>query len=249
MRVCLGRQVLEVEPALVEMAAPRVDLRPFEDSSTVPSLTLRQGRLDGDAVPLGFGPEAEPGTYRLTQDELVVEVEVPSARFAEAAIKMGLATLAYRQSGLLLHASAVGFARGAFLALGPSGAGKSTLARWCVEAGGRLLSDESIVVFPERRIWGTPFRSDFEGPQGLVEAPLSALLTLAKGDEERLDPVAPAEAVQAILGQTYRPAPGELSAQALLQRATQLISEAGGMQQLTFRSHLDVGRFWAQRLG
>ena len=50
----------------------------------------------------------------------------------------------------VLHASAVEFRGSAVLALGDSGVGKSTLAAALVRAGGRLISDDAVVISDTR---------------------------------------------------------------------------------------------------
>jgi hypothetical protein len=58
--------------------------------------------------------------------------------------------LVCHQRGLLpLHASAVTFGGPAIAFCGPPGMGKSTLAAFCVEAGGRLVADDVLVVANE----------------------------------------------------------------------------------------------------
>lgn len=49
-----------------------------------------------------------------------------------------------------LHGSAIAFEQGAGTFLAPKGYGKSTLAAALVEAGGRLVSDDTVAVTPDR---------------------------------------------------------------------------------------------------
>jgi hypothetical protein len=120
-----------------------------------------------------------------------------------------------------LHAA--GFLAGdlGVLLLGPSGAGKSCLALAAQEAGYALLSDDTVYVqsWPDFRVWGIPrpihlFPGDApKGAGGAMRlrsgrlkhavpvratqrapaAPRAALCLLARGEQARLEPIAPAE--------------------------------------------------------
>jgi ABC-type cobalamin/Fe3+-siderophores transport system ATPase subunit len=57
-----------------------------------------------------------------------------------------LALAVHREGALVLHASAVSVEDGVVAFLGPKGAGKSTLAMALVRHGGRLVTDDTLVV-------------------------------------------------------------------------------------------------------
>lgn len=244
-RLRLGAYALEVEPALLATAAPRVDASAFADASSEARSVLRliQAPPGPAALPLGD----EPGSYSIDGDTVLADAHPWTERAAEAALKALFAIAALRQGGLLVHASAVAFSGGAAVALGPSGAGKSTFARLLVEAGGVLLSDESVVLAPEGEVWATPFHSDFEVARERLRAPLRALVTLVKAPTEAQNALDEATLVQGILAQAYAPPPQELSRGALLERAASLAAAAERVK-YAFRIHPEVGATWANRL-
>jgi hypothetical protein len=187
------------------------------------------------------GEGDQPGMYCVQGDSL--QVCIPAeAPAAEAAVRALFQIATLRQGGVLLHAASASFGPSAIVALGPSGAGKSTLARFCLDAGGQLLSDETVALYPDGRVYGTPFFSDDD----LIGAPRSARATrivwLQKGDQESIETLSQPQAVAMLLAQAYRPAPGEASAEVLLGRTAQLASTAG-LHRLVFRKHPGAGDF------
>jgi hypothetical protein len=150
-------------------------------------------------------------------------------------VGMQLATL--RQGGLLLHAAGVAFQGRGVVAIGPSGAGKSTFTRLSVQAAGaEVLSDEVVALYPEGRVEGSPFCSDLDLPSSLARARLAAVLLLEKGSEERLEEVSAEEAIAALMGQVFRPLPGEASPGDILQRLAR-ITEHVPLRRFVFRKH------------
>ncbi len=105
------------------------------------------------------------------------------------------------------------------VAIGPSGAGKSTFTRLCTRAAqAAVLSDEVVALYPGGRVEGSPFCSELDLPSSLARARLAAVLLLAKGPEERMEEVSAQEAIAALMGQVFRPLPGEASSGDILQR-------------------------------
>ncbi len=106
-----------------------------------------------------------------------------------------------RNGGFLLHsASAIRNGR-AFLFAGVSEAGKTTISR-LAPPDVRLLTDEISYVRKERHAYvayGTPFTGELAKLGENVSAPISALYLLAKGRENRIDPVPPGEAARSLL--------------------------------------------------
>jgi hypothetical protein len=104
-----------------------------------------------------------------------------------------------RQGGFLVHA-AVRNGR-AFLFAGPSGAGKTTLSR-LAPPDAVLLTDEISYV---RRVegdyvaFGTPFAGELAKIGENVRAPIAAMYLLAKGPENRIEPVGKAQAGYSLL--------------------------------------------------
>ena len=116
-----------------------------------------------------------PVTYRLPDRERVVmsgpggSLGISDARRRQVVAYTGRNPRTGFASGLVLsllahedrfpvHAGAVAHGNAALLLLGPSGTGKSTLSYAFMEAGGAVLSDDSVFVQRGGRggVWGTP---------------------------------------------------------------------------------------------
>jgi len=102
------------------------------------------------------------------------------------------------EGGFLLHASS-GVRNGrAFLFSGVSEAGKTTIAR-LAPPDVTILTDEASYV---RKVdghyfaFGTPFAGEMGEPGKNISAPVAALYLLKKAQENRIDRMAPAAAVQ-----------------------------------------------------
>ena len=129
------------------------------------------------------GPVANPFRYPL--DQLV------------------LGHLLAGRGGFIVHAAgAVSSTGGGFVLCGKSGAGKTTMSRLILEHGGaRVIGDDRVVVREESgryRMFDTPW----PGEAGMVSntsAPLEALVFLSKGKENRLDRLAPEQALEEML--------------------------------------------------
>jgi len=195
--------------------------------------------LNGYHGPLGsFDVDAGAGLARVrldgTQDSAV------------AALRLGWNLATEACGGLLVHASGVAFGDRAVLAVGESGAGKSTFARLCLEAGATLLSDEILGLYPDGTCAGTPFRSDLPraGQPGPFRA--AAVLTLQKGDEERLLPVVPQAFMQACLGQAF---PGVTTGHGETFRRLAAFLAHAEARTFWFRKSPDVGAFIRDWLG
>ncbi len=107
-----------------------------------------------------------------------------------------------KEGGFLIHASSALRNGRAFLFAGVSGAGKTTMAR-LAPADAVLLTDEVSYVRKQvdaYHAFGTPFTGELGIPGENVSAPVGALYLLAKGPANRIDPLEPAEALRALLG-------------------------------------------------
>ncbi|MEQ1728680.1 MAG: hypothetical protein ABL982_09885 [Vicinamibacterales bacterium] len=88
-------------------------------------------------------------------------------------------------TGLVFHAAAITYGRGAIVLPGRSGSGKTTLSAHVEHAGGVCLSDETTCVWPDRTVEG--FRRPFNvKPNGL-----HLFSRLAGGDLDGAPPKAP----------------------------------------------------------
>jgi|SRR5882672_2518158 len=105
------------------------------------------------------------------------------------------------RGGFLLHAAS-GICDGrAYLFSGVSGAGKTTLIR-LAPSDVTLLTDEISYVRPGPNgysAYGTPFSGELAKAGENTNAPVSALFFLAKGPGNRVDELAPAEAVRCLM--------------------------------------------------
>jgi hypothetical protein len=106
-----------------------------------------------------------------------------------------------QQGGFLVHASS-GVRNGrAFLFAGVSGAGKTTMAR-LAPPDVALLTDEISYVTRQPGGYtavGTPFYGELARPGENMRAPISALYLLAKGPQNRIEPVVGADAVRGLM--------------------------------------------------
>jgi hypothetical protein len=114
-----------------------------------------------------------------------------------------------QEGGFLMHAASAIRSGKAFLFAGVSGAGKTTIAR-LAPPDATLLTDEISYVRKDVRkdvrkqdfsyvAYGTPFTGELAKLGENVSAPISALYLLAQGPENRIDPVAPGQAVRELL--------------------------------------------------
>ena len=105
------------------------------------------------------------------------------------------------RGGFLLHAAS-GICEGrGYLFSGISGAGKTTLTR-LAPPDATLLTDEISYVRPSPAgyfAYGTPFSGELAKAGENTMAPVSALFFLEKGPENRVDELAPAEAVRRLM--------------------------------------------------
>jgi hypothetical protein len=113
------------------------------------------------------------------------------------------------EGGFLMHAASALRNGKAFLFAGVSGAGKTTISR-LAPPDATLLTDEISYVRKDFRkdgqrqdhsyvAYGTPFTGELAKVGENVSAPISALYLLAQGPENRIDPVAPGQAVRELL--------------------------------------------------
>jgi hypothetical protein len=107
-----------------------------------------------------------------------------------------------RKGGFLLHASSAIRNGRAFLFSGVSGAGKTTMARLAPPDADLLTDEISYVTRRDNSYFaaGTPFYGELSRVGENLCAPIEALYLLAKGPENKIEPVAGADAVRGLLG-------------------------------------------------
>ena len=106
-----------------------------------------------------------------------------------------------KQGGFLLHSASAIRNGKAFLFAGVSGAGKTTISR-LAPADATLLTDEISYVRKGSEgyvAFGTPFTGELAKLGENASAPVAALYLLAQGPENRIDPVAAADAGRELL--------------------------------------------------
>jgi hypothetical protein len=107
-----------------------------------------------------------------------------------------------RKGGFLVHASSAVRNGRAFLFPGVSGAGKTTMAR-LAPPDAALLTDEISYVIPQDGRYfavGTPFFGELARVGENLSAPIECVYLLAKGPENKIEPVVGSEAVRGLLG-------------------------------------------------
>lgn len=107
-----------------------------------------------------------------------------------------------RRGGFLLHASSAIRNGRAFLFSGVSGAGKTTMARLAPPDAALLTDEISYVTRPDGQYFavGTPFFGELARVGENLRAPIECVYLLAKGLENKIEPIARAEAVRGLLG-------------------------------------------------
>jgi len=106
-----------------------------------------------------------------------------------------------KEGSFLVHAASAMRNGRAFLFAGLSGAGKTTIARLAPHDA-MLLTDEISYVRRQQdqyTAYGTPFTGELARLGKNLRAPIAALYLLAKGPENRIEPMGSAEACQAFL--------------------------------------------------
>ncbi|MCP3099370.1 hypothetical protein LZ198_10865 [Myxococcus sp. K15C18031901] len=186
-----------------------------------------------------------PSPWRSPEGALCLEGEDYSARLdadgtraivtgvgrfpVEVVLRVMLAEALARRGGLLVHGVGVLHEARAALFTGHSGAGKSTLGGLWAEAGGALLSDELVALWPEpheapraARWWaaGTPWNIGY--PR---EAELTTVGTLGWDATSRVEPQAAGEVGRMLLLNALLPEATASGRSAMMASAGRLLSE------------------------
>jgi hypothetical protein len=135
----------------------------------------------GEAAVLGFRNIArfEVTSGRRVTVDVEPDGDPASVRLFLLGSAMGM--VCHQRGMLALHASAVAFGGNVVAFVGHQGVGKSTLAAHCVEAGGRLVADDVLVVsfdergralahpgLPRMKLWRQALEVLGRTPQGLI---------------------------------------------------------------------------------
>jgi hypothetical protein len=186
------------------------------------------------------------GRWSLTRGDFRAEWQ-PSARRGwirqsanpysiDAVLRIVHTLVLARQGGFLLHSASAIRNGKAFLFAGVSEAGKTTISR-LAPSDVTLLTDEISYV---RKVddgayvaFGTPFTGELAKLGENVSAPISNLYLLAKGSENRIDPVAAGEATRSLLANLLFFAEDEELVQATFHSAFEFVSRVP-VSRLTF---------------
>ena len=235
--VC-AEQVLRIDASICEQATERVHWKRFLSPGGAPSLIVqRHQSLEGTRIDAPLGQ----CTFKLGEGTL--EVAVGEGMYpGELVLRLCWYLLATRQGAVLIHACALKEGDQAIVAAGKSGDGKSTLSRLGVGAGLELLTDEVVMLFPDGRVCGTPFRSDFEnaGQPGLVKA--KYFFALEKAPREELKELNALAATQLAMAQCFDVAEVALPRAEVRKRLLQFLSSTQ-LKMLAFRKDPEAGEF------
>ena len=172
-----------------------VDLLPstFRSPDVDLSVTVRSGRwvLDRGDFRAELDPAKRRGSIRQSANPYSFD----------AVLRIVHTLVLARQGGFLLHSASAIRNGKAFLFAGVSGAGKTTISR-LAPPDVTLLTDEISYVrhFNSSYVaFGTPFTGEMAKLGENCSAPVAALYLLAQGAENRIEPVAAADAGRGLL--------------------------------------------------
>ena len=167
-----------------------VNLTPpnFPDPDAPVSVTHRLGRwtLERGDFRAEWEPASRTGWIRQTANPYSID----------AVLRIVHTLVLARQGGFLMHSASAIRNGKAFLFAGVSEAGKTTISR-LAPPDATLLTDEISYVRKQGAgyvAYGTPFTGELAKLGENVSAPIAALYLLAKGSENRIDPIPPGEA-------------------------------------------------------
>ncbi|HYX69545.1 MAG TPA: hypothetical protein VE825_10460 [Terriglobales bacterium] len=212
-----------------------------------------------DLLPPGTGASDEDvsvrwdaGKWRMERGDFRAEWEPASARgrirqtanpyALDSVLRIVHTLLLAQQGGFLAHASSVVRHGRAHLFAGVSGAGKTTLVR-LAPPDVALLTDEISYVTRQADGYcaaGTPFFGELARPGENLRAPIAALYLLAKGPENRIEPVAAPQAVRSLLANILFFAQDPESVKLVFDAAFDFVSRVP-VRRLTF---VPDGRVW-----
>jgi hypothetical protein len=153
----------------------------------------------------------------------------------DAVLRIVHTLLLARQGGFLLHSASAIRNGKAFLFAGVSEAGKTTISR-LAPPDVTLLTDEISYVRKQDGgyvAYGTPFTGELAKLGENVSAHVSSLYLLAKGPENRIEPIGPGEAARSLLANLLFFAEDEELVQATFHSAFEFVSRVP-VSRLTF---------------
>jgi hypothetical protein len=213
------REAMEFDVDLTESA--------FADPEADVRVTHRAGRwlLERGDFRAEFEPATGRGRIRQTRNPYSID----------SVLRIVHSLVLAPQAGLLLHSASAVRNGKAFLFAGVSGAGKTTISR-LAPADATLLTDE--ISYVRKRgdgyiAFGTPFTGELAKLGENTSAPVAALYLLAQGAENRIEPVAAAEAARSLLANILFFADDEELVQSVFHSALEFVSRVP-VSRLTF---------------
>jgi hypothetical protein len=199
----------------------------FPDPDAPVSVTHHLGRwtLDRGDFRAEWEPASRTGWIRQTANPYSID----------AVLRILHTLVLALQGGFLLHSASAIRNGKAFLFAGVSEAGKTTISR-LAPPDVTLLTDEISYVRKRDEgyvAYGTPFTGELAKLGENVSAPIATLYLLAKGAENRIDPVSPAEAARSLLANLLFFAEDEELVQATFHSAFEFVSRVP-VSRLTF---------------
>jgi len=207
----------DVEIAAHSFANPHADVRVEQHNGR---WTLERGDFRAE-----WEPSRRRGWIRQTANPYSID----------AVLRIVHSLILARQGGFLLHSASAIRNGKAFLFAGVSEAGKTTISR-LAPADVTLLTDEISYVRKQNGgyiAYGTPFTGELAKLGENVSASVSALYLLAKGNENRIDPIAPSEAARSLLANLLFFAEDEELVQAIFHSAFEFVNKVP-VSRLTF---------------
>ncbi len=199
----------------------------FPDPPAPVSVTHRLGRwtLERGDFRAEWEPASRTGWIRQTANPYSID----------AVLRIVHTLVLARQGGFLLHSASAIRNGKAFLFAGVSEAGKTTISR-LAPPDATLLTDEISYVRQQGSgyvAYGTPFTGELAKLGENVSAPIDTLYLLAKGSENRIDPIPPGEAARSLLANLLFFAEDEELVQSTFHSAFEFVSRVP-VSRLTF---------------
>jgi hypothetical protein len=106
-------------------------------------------RLTTEVLDVALDPSRQSGAWRIVVQDGIHSADAQRTHLSVATHRLLLAT-----GRVHVHAAAVALGGRVFLFVGDRGAGKSTISLWLASRGGRVLSDDHVVLRRDgRRFW------------------------------------------------------------------------------------------------
>ncbi|PTL80992.1 hypothetical protein [Vitiosangium sp. GDMCC 1.1324] len=218
----LEEMLVRAFPAFVTSAPARAQVRVLRPTTPRVAPTVRALPEPRPAPGGGLRVEGEDYTADIAPEGRSALVTGEGRFPVDTVLKVMLAGELARRGGLLVHGVAVEREGRAALWTGPSGAGKSTLGALWTRAGGTVLTDELVAVWPEAGGWraaGTPWNVGV--PR---EASLRVVGTLGWDAASRWEPLGAGEVARVLLLNALLPEASTAGRRHLLGSASRLLA-------------------------